>query len=184
MTDLTPDTPAGVSVTCHVAAVHVPAFEDALHELLRVGAEQPGHVSVEVLRGVVGPAGRDYHVIYRFADTASLMAWEGSAAWQTLLHRLAPLMAETARQKLTGMEAWFDIPAGAAPPSRNRMAVVTWIGIWPLVSLALLLVAPALADLPFLVRTGVTAALVVLAMTYVVMPRLARLADPWLRGGR
>jgi antibiotic biosynthesis monooxygenase (ABM) superfamily enzyme len=58
------------------------------------------------------------------------------------------------------------------------MAVITWLGIWPLVSLALWLVAPALGGLPFLLRTAFTTAIFVLAMTYVVMPRLARTMDP------
>ena len=61
------------------------------------------------------------------------------------------------------------------------MAFVTWLGIWPLVSLALWLLAPYLVALPFLIRTGALSALIVLTMTYVVMPQLAQLAAPWLR---
>jgi antibiotic biosynthesis monooxygenase (ABM) superfamily enzyme len=61
------------------------------------------------------------------------------------------------------------------------MAFVTWLGIWPIVSVALWLVAPYLVVLPFVLRTGTLSALVVLTMTYVVMPQLAKLAEPWLR---
>jgi antibiotic biosynthesis monooxygenase (ABM) superfamily enzyme len=64
---------------------------------------------------------------------------------------------------------------------RLRMALLTFTGIWPLVSLALLVVAPRLAELPFPMRTGVMSALLVLAMTYLVMPRLARVAAPSLQ---
>lgn len=60
------------------------------------------------------------------------------------------------------------------------MALLTWLGIWPLVSLVLWWLAPRLGTLPFLVRTALSTAIVVLAMTYLVMPRLARLAAPWL----
>jgi len=35
--------------------------------------------------------------------------------------------------------------------------------------------------LPFLLRTGTLSALIILTMTYVVMPQLAKLAEPWLR---
>jgi uncharacterized protein len=62
------------------------------------------------------------------------------------------------------------------------MAALTWIGIWPLVSLTLWLVAPLYADLPFLLRTALTSLLLVGAMTYVVMPFLARNAERWLYG--
>lgn len=61
------------------------------------------------------------------------------------------------------------------------MAFVTWLGIWPLVSLALWLLAPFLVALPFLLRTGTLSALIVLTITYLVMPQLAKLAEPWLR---
>ena len=62
------------------------------------------------------------------------------------------------------------------------MVVVTWIGIWPLVSITLWLVAPLYADLPFLLRTAITSALLVCAMTYFVMPFLARKGERWLYG--
>ena len=181
MTLASPDNSAGVTVTCRVPAAGIEAFEAVLRDLLRTGAAQPGQVGAEILRGGPTPGGHEYHIVYRFADAASLIAWEGSAERWAFLGKLAPLMAETRRQSLTGMEAWFDLPPGAAPPSRHRMAVITWIGIWPLVSLALWQLAPRLGNLPFLVRTGLTTAVVVVAMTYVVMPRLARLTDPWLR---
>ena len=61
------------------------------------------------------------------------------------------------------------------------MAVLTWIGIWPLVSAVLWFLTPDLMALPFLVRTAVNSAVLVLAMTYVVMPWLVRIADPWLQ---
>ncbi len=153
-----------------------------MREPQRTGAARPGRVSGEVLRGSAGPTGRDYHIIYRFTDTASLMAWETSDERQAIVRRLAPLMTETGRKPLTGLEAWFELPGGTAPPPRGRMALITWIGIWPVVSLALWQLVPRLDDLPFLLRTGVTTGIVVLIMTYLVMPRLARIADPWLRG--
>ena len=60
------------------------------------------------------------------------------------------------------------------------MALLTWVGIWPLVSLSLWLIAPHLAGLPFLLQTALNSALLVLALPYLVMPWLARLAAPLL----
>ena len=176
----------GVVVSCRVQPAHAAAFEEGLVELVRAAAGQPGRVSADVLRGATGPGGREYHVVYRFADEASLRAWEASAERRALLARIAPLFEEAGRRELTGLEAWFDLPRGQPPPARWRMALLTWFGIWPLVSLSLWLLAPHIASLPFLLRTGLTSALLVLAMTYVVMPWLARLAAPWLarRNGR
>jgi antibiotic biosynthesis monooxygenase (ABM) superfamily enzyme len=64
------------------------------------------------------------------------------------------------------------------------MALLTWLGIWPLVTAALLWLAPRLSSMPLVARTAVITALLVLAMTYLVMPRLARLAAPWLQPPR
>ena len=47
-------------------------------------------------------------------------------------------------------------------------------------SLYLWLLAPLLADLPFLARTAILTALIVPTMTYAVMPRLTRLLKNWL----
>jgi antibiotic biosynthesis monooxygenase (ABM) superfamily enzyme len=64
-------------------------------------------------------------------------------------------------------------------PSRHRMAALTWLGICPLVSVLLRFLAPDLTTLPFLARTALITAAAVLAMTYLVMPRLVRLAALW-----
>ncbi len=66
------------------------------------------------------------------------------------------------------------------------MALLTRLGIWLLVSLALWVIAPPLGGLPFLARTAAITGMTVLAMTYFVMPRfvmprLARFALPWLQ---
>jgi len=170
----------GVVVSCRVRAAQAAAFEEGLRDLMRAAAAQPGRISADVLRGAAGPAGQEYHVVYRFVDEASLHAWERSPERQALLARIMPLFEEAGRRELTGMEAWFDLPRGRPPPARWRMALLTWLGIWPLVSLSLWLVAPHLARLPFLLRTALNSALLVLAMTYLMMPWLVRLAEPWL----
>jgi antibiotic biosynthesis monooxygenase (ABM) superfamily enzyme len=170
----------GVVVTCRVQAAQAAAFEEGLGELMRAAAAVPGRVSADVLRGTAGPGGQEYYLVYRFVDEPSLRAWEASPQRQALVARLAPLFREAGRRELTGMEAWFDLPSGAPAPARWRMAVLTWLGIWPLVSLSLYLLAPHLAGLPFLLQTAVNSALLVLAMTYLVMPGLVRIAAPWL----
>jgi len=71
------------------------------------------------------------------------------------------------------------VPATMHPP-RMKMAVVTWLGIFPTVSFFLWFVLPWLQPLPFLPRTAILTALIVATMTWVVMPRLTRLLRGWL----
>jgi len=175
------DEAVAVVLSLHVPPANIAAFDRVLRELIDA-ARRKGRISGEVLRGPTGPSGRVYHVIYRFADEQSLRAWETSPERRALAARADSLATRAARNQLTGMEAWFDIPSGLSTPSRQRMAALTWIGIWPLVSITLWLVAPLYAKLPFLLRTALTSVLLVCAMTYVVMPLLARKAEPWLYG--
>jgi uncharacterized protein len=171
----------GVVATRRVPVANVEAFETALRELKRIAAQQPGMVACDVLRGAVRGGEREYFVVYRFADEARLRDWDASPERRALVGRIDALAVGARRHELTGLEAWFDLPPGQLPPPRHRMALVTWLGIWPIVSLALWLVAPYLVALPFVLRTGTLSALVVLIMTYAVMPWLAKLAEPWLR---
>lgn len=170
-----------VVVSRHVPAANMAAFEAVMHELMQHAADHQGHISGEVFRGPPGPGGRDYHAVYRFTDPETLRAWEFSDDRQALLAKLEPLTTGQSRRELTGLEAWFDLPGAAAPPPRNRMALLTWVALWPTVSLILAGVLALGADWPFLVRTGATTAIAVVLMTYVVMPRLTRAAMPWLR---
>src|ERR1043165_2046472 len=122
------------------------------------------------------PAVRRITSCIRSSTRPACAAGKDTPARHALFARLAALFEEAQRLELTGMEAWFDLPRGRPPPARWRMAVLTWLGIWPLVSLSLWLVAPHLARLPFLLQTALNSALLVLAMTYLMMPWLTRLA--------
>lgn len=171
----------GIVISRCVPPPHVGGFENGLRELIQIASRQPGHISVEVLRGAFRPEGRLYYIVYRFSTEDSLRAWEASPERQSLVSRLESLTVDAGRLELTGFEAWFDLPPGLPPPSRHRMAILTWIGIWPLVSIVLWFLAPHLSTLPFLLCTAVNTAVLVLAMTYLVMPWLARVADRWLQ---
>ena len=175
------DNTIGVVVTRRVPLANEAAFEALLRQLIQVASTQPGWVASDVLRGAVHNGEREYFIVYRFADEARLRAWDMSPERRALVARIDPLTVGERRRELTGLEAWFDLPPGQPPPSRHRMAVITWLGIWPLVSLALWFLGPYLAKLPFVLRTGVLSASLVLTMTYLVMPRLVKLAGPWLR---
>lgn len=65
-------------------------------------------------------------------------------------------------------------------PKRWKVAVLTFVGIYPLLLLTLGLLGPVVAPLPFPVRTAAIAGLLVPLMVFVVMPALAGLFRPWL----
>ncbi len=157
------------------------AYEALLRGMFRDMKGFPGFVSADV----IPPAreGGDYQVVTKFATQADLARWDGSDIHGDWLRRLATV-AEGAPdyRVITGLEAWFApevVPASVNPP-RWRMTLATWLGIFPTASLVLWFVAPLLGFLPFLVRTAALTGLITFAMSYGVMPRLARWLKPWL----
>ncbi|MFC1748926.1 hypothetical protein ACFL2V_08965, partial [Pseudomonadota bacterium] len=64
-------------------------------------------------------------------------------------------------------------------PSRHKMAVITFFSIWVLVHVMMNYVHPVIPGTP-LVREILVVAIIVLVMTYAVMPMLVKLLSNWL----
>lgn len=159
-----------------------PAFAEWAEGISREAVRFPGHRGVNVIR--TGAAeGRQFVLLFSFARPEDLQAWERSETRRHWLQRVDDLVEGPAHvQALTGLETWFSIPGEprARPPARYKMAVVTELAIFPLLALLSVSVTPLLATTPLLLRLFVTSAVMVLAMTYLVMPAMARLFRRWL----
>jgi antibiotic biosynthesis monooxygenase (ABM) superfamily enzyme len=66
-----------------------------------------------------------------------------------------------------------------APP-RYKMALLTWPGAWGLITLILWQLGPVTATWPLPVRTLVVSVLMVLGLSWVVIPTLTRIFARWL----
>jgi antibiotic biosynthesis monooxygenase (ABM) superfamily enzyme len=66
------------------------------------------------------------------------------------------------------------------PPPRYKMALLTWPGAWALITLILWVLGPAIRTWPLPLQTLVVSALMVLAMTWLLMPHLTRIFAGWL----
>jgi antibiotic biosynthesis monooxygenase (ABM) superfamily enzyme len=74
-------------------------------------------------------------------------------------------------------------PITSSPP-RYKMAIVTMGVIFVLLNSVLPLVGQLTFGIPNLLSTFVTVVIIVLLMTYVIMPPLTRLLGPWLTDKR
>jgi uncharacterized protein len=69
-------------------------------------------------------------------------------------------------------------PAG---PPRYKLALLTWAGAYVVITVMLALLGPVIASWPLALRTFVLSVTMVVALTWVIMPRLTRLFGGWLQ---
>ncbi len=158
------------------------AFEAWLRGVIGVASGFDGHGGVEVIRPAPGAASQDWVVVFRFDAQAQLDAWNASAERAEWLAKVEPMTLSSSIETVTGLEFWFTLPGHAAtkPPPPWKMALVTVIGLFPLVLWVAPLLGRAFGALPGPLATLATVVVMVGLMTWVVMPLLIRLFRPWL----
>jgi uncharacterized protein len=172
--------PVTTTVTRRVKPGHEALYEQFLAGIIAAASRFPGHLGVEVFRPA-SAAGGEYRIVYRFDSAEHLRAWLDSREHSAWLERAEPhAIGPVHRRFVTGLESWFTLAGQATPPPPYKMAILTWITIFPLITVIVALTGPLLADLPLGVKLGITTALTVPIMTWVVMPRVTRLFRGWL----
>jgi uncharacterized protein len=169
--------PVTVTVARRVAPGRESDFEDFSSALTRAATRYPGFLGAGMLRP--GHVGEPWHVVFRFDSIEHLRAWELSAERAELLATGEDLVHSTDVQRVTGLETWFALPTRTAPaPPRWKMFAVSVVGIYALQLTFNLALQPF--ALPVVVRVALVAVAVTALMTWLVMPRVARLLQDWL----
>jgi antibiotic biosynthesis monooxygenase (ABM) superfamily enzyme len=180
-----PDAKAGpvtTTVTRRVKPGHEVDYEQFLEGIISAASQFPGYLGVEVFRPHSATTG-EYRTVYRFDSAEHLHAWLDSDEHSAWLERAEPYVSGPMRTSfVTGLESWFTLPGqvGMTPPPPYKMALLTWITIFPLITGIVALTGPHLTELPLAARLAITTALTVPLMTWVVMPRVTRLLRGWL----
>ncbi|MDQ4127946.1 MAG: antibiotic biosynthesis monooxygenase [Actinomycetota bacterium] len=176
------DPPVTAVASRRVKAGREPEFEEWATGILGAVNGYPGYLGSEVIRPGEDPGDDEYRIVFRFDQASNLRAWEDSEERRRWLKWAQPLIHEEKVRVLTGLETWFtrrSRPGEPAPP-RYKMVAITWLAVYPLITLILVLFGPLLGLMPMLVRTLVLTAVMVTLMTYVIMPRMTRLFSFWL----
>lgn len=178
------DSPVTVVAAHRVKPGKEKAFEETISGMIQAAMTFEGHLGANVLRPT-NPSAPQYHIIFKFDRVSNLHRWEESQMRHVWLVRLANLTQDEDKSKLqilTGLETWFTLPAlpSSTVPPRYKMALITWLVIFPLISGINALFGPLLNQLPMLLRSLVLTMVLVSLMTYVLMPRMTRLFAPWL----
>ncbi|MGY1717760.1 MULTISPECIES: antibiotic biosynthesis monooxygenase [unclassified Blastococcus] len=134
----------------------------------------------------------EWHMLVRFADQATLAAWEASSERQWWLRSAQGLAEVTRTERRTGIEGWFDspvaeevrpAPAPAAPP-RWKQAVTIWLVFFPVNLLATVTLGAALAEVHVVLRVLAVTLALTPVMTYLLLPWITARLQWWLQGRR
>lgn len=173
--------PVTVTVARRVAPGREAEFAAWCDEVTVAASAWPGHLGAGVLRP--SRLGDPWHLVFRVDSPGHLRAWEESAQRRRLLAAGEDLVHATDRHRVTGLETWFALPGRTAPaPPKWKMFAVSVGGIYALQLLLNAALEPV--HLPLPLRVLVVAVAVTALMTWLVMPRAARLLQDWLYAPR
>jgi antibiotic biosynthesis monooxygenase (ABM) superfamily enzyme len=99
--------------------------------------------------------------------------------WPELEHEPAPRTQNQADAKPTASTTREPAPRPAGAP-RYKLALLTWAGAYAVITAILATLGPTAAAWPLVLRTLLLSALMVLALTWLIMPALTRLFRAWL----
>jgi uncharacterized protein len=170
-----------VAITRRVRKEHAQAFERALSDFARRSLGVHGAVGVHLLLPAPGAASLEYGILRTFASADDRDAFYKTELYKDFVAQIGHMVdGEPTFRELGGLEAFFPSPQASGPP-RWKMALLTWLAVWP-VSLG---VSAALTPLlgpsfPRILAGGVIAAGIVVTLTWGAMPLLVKVAKKWL----
>ena len=164
-------------ISRNIAAGHEKDYDNWLQRFMISERQFPGYLGTTI----IAPGGKTSslrYVINRFADQASLDAWEKSEIALSLIEEVSKF---STLQRVTGLETWFNLPdlkAIGAPP-KWKMAIVSFIAAYSISLVAHYILSIYLGQRPLLTEILMTIILVI-GLTYFAMPLLSRLLRRWL----
>ena len=172
--------PIHIAITRRVRPGCEAEFQQALREFFQTSFAHGGVLGASMLTPPPGSDSREFGILRTFADEKERDAFYNSPMFEAWEKRARTLTeGEPVYRQLHGLEAWFRSPHG--PPPKWKMAVATFIGVFPLAMILNLTIGPVIREWPFVPRNAVFNACVVALLSWVVMPVVTRLLHGWLQ---
>ncbi len=169
-----------VAITRRVRPDSEDAFQHSLAEFFRASFEHHGVLGVSMIIPPPHAATREYGILRTFATVEERDAFYQSPMYREWEERAKTMTeGEAVYRDLHGLEAWFNQPDLPRPP-RWKLAVATLIGVYPTSLLLSNFVGPHLHEVPKVFATLISASLMVIALTWMVMPTVTKLLHRWL----
>jgi uncharacterized protein len=171
--------PLHIAITRRVKPGCEAEFQSALREFLQTSFAHGGVQGASMLTPPPGSDSREFGILRTFASESERDAFYASpmfAAWEARARTLTD--GEPVYRQLHGLEAWFRSPQN--PPPRWKMAVATFLGAFPLAMILNLSLGPMVSKWHFVLRNAVFNVCVVVLLTWLIMPLVARALHGWL----
>lgn len=175
-------TPLTVVVSRRVRQGQQEAFEALSSQMTERASRFPGYLGTAMFRPA-SPDDPEYRIVFKFRDRESLATWETSDARAELLDQIENLLVQPSEREVTsGIVTWFTLLGQnpVTPPPKWKMTVISWLALYPAVTMVFILFGDILAQLPLLLRTMAVTIVVMLLMSYLLMPRMTRWFSFWL----
>ncbi|AJC81933.1 antibiotic biosynthesis monooxygenase protein (plasmid) [Rhizobium etli bv. phaseoli str. IE4803] len=156
-----------------------PGREKVYEELARGMLETCSRAKGYLFSTLIPPrvVGEEFHVIQTFASQADLDAWSQSPTAHEWHDRIAEVSGHDPDYRtFNTTDLWFSASelTASEQPSRWRMAIVIWMGIFPIASFYVWFLFPFLEPVPFVPRMLIFTVLIVITMFYGALPYLLR----------
>lgn len=174
--------PLTVVVSRRVKKGQATAFEKLSGQMTERAAKFPGYLGATMFRPS-SPEDPEYRIVFKFRDRESLTVWEESKERAELLEQIEALLVQPSEREVTsGIVTWFTLPGQnpVKPPPKWKMTLVSWLALYPAVTLVFVLFGEVLAQVPLLLRTLIVTVVVMVLMSYVLMPRMTKWFRFWL----
>jgi antibiotic biosynthesis monooxygenase (ABM) superfamily enzyme len=176
--------PVTIIVTRTAKKEKIKEFEDWMDGIVHESMKFEGHMGVNIIRPSDAVSAPEYVIIFRFNTYENLKKWETSEIRKEWIRKSKDVTeGDPKTEILSGLEFWFT-PRSAAErgsvPPRYKMAMVTGGIVFVLLSTLIPQVRQLTTTLPVFLSTLVGVIVMVLLMTYVIMPSVTRLLRPWL----
>src|SRR5262245_31857574 len=147
--------PIHVAITRRARPGCETGFQQALREFFQASFDHGGVLGATMIVPPPGSDSREFGILRTFANEQERDDFYASPIFKEWEKKSGPLTESNSwtRRPLHGLEAWFRSPHH--PPPKWKMAVATFIGVFPLVRLLDLTLGPLISGWPSVPRHAV-----------------------------
>lgn len=157
-------------------------FERALKQVIQQAKTFKGYEGIQTIQ-INSKVENEYMLLVRFDTESNYGNWENSTTRKGWSKELKEYIVKESKVRYQeGLEFWFSLPqmTTSSPPKKWKMALLTWLVIYPMILALSTMAGMYLSELPLLIRLLLVSMTLVSLMTYVIMPKITVVFAAWL----